>query len=154
MLRNWQCSYHRLYFLLYCTNRSFKQPNYKSHKKDLAPTPSSFFQFLYNLMINFLWIVLMGEGFPALFFFFFFFFFFLPLAAVVVEERFWGFNQCIPFIRGVRGSSHGKFWKIQNAGKAIYHIFEAYSLCFYFPLISFLYFFLLFFKIFRLFFIF
>ena len=59
---------------------SFKQPNYKSHKKDLAPAPSSFFQFLHNLKINFLYIVLMGEGFSALFF--------LPLAVVVVEERF------------------------------------------------------------------
>ena len=56
---------------------SFKQPNYKSHEKDLAPAHSSFFQFLYNLKINFLYIVLMGEGFSALF---------LPLA--VVEERF------------------------------------------------------------------
>ena len=36
-------------------------------KKDLAPVPSSFFQFLYNLKINLLWIVLMGEGFLALF---------------------------------------------------------------------------------------
>ena len=34
----------------------------------------------------------MGEGFPALFF--------LSSAAVAVEERFWGFNLCIPFIRG------------------------------------------------------
>ena len=58
---------------------SFKQPNYKSHKKDLAPAPSSFFQFLYNLKINFLYIVLKGEGFSALF---------LLLAVVVVEERF------------------------------------------------------------------
>ena len=46
----------------------FKQANYKSHKKDLAPAPSSFFQFLHNLKINFLYIVLMGEGFSALFF--------------------------------------------------------------------------------------
>ena len=45
---------------------SFKQPNYKSHKKDLAPAPSSFFQFLHNLKINFLFIVLMGEGFFCL----------------------------------------------------------------------------------------
>ena len=60
---------------------SFKQPNYKSHKKDFAPAPSSFFQFLYNLKINFLYIVLMGEAFQL-------FFFFLPLAVVVVEERF------------------------------------------------------------------
>ena len=35
--------------------------------KDLAPAPSSFLQFLYNLKINFLQIVFMGEGFPALF---------------------------------------------------------------------------------------
>ena len=42
---------------------------------------------------------------------------------------------------GVRGRTPGKFWKIYNAGKAIYHIFEAYSLYFYFSLISFLYFF-------------
>ena len=61
---------------------SFKQRNYKSHKNDLAQAPSSFFQFLHNLKINFLYIVLMGEGFSALFFFF------LPLAVVVVEERF------------------------------------------------------------------
>ena len=51
--------------------------NYKSHKKDLAPALSSFFQFLYNLKINFLYIVLMGGGGRA----------FQPLA-VVVEERF------------------------------------------------------------------
>ena len=63
---------------------SFKQPNYKSHKKDLAPAPSCFFffffffQFLYNLKINFLQSVFIGEGFSGSF---------LPLA-VVVEERF------------------------------------------------------------------
>ena len=57
-----------------------KQPNYKSHNKDFALAPSSFFQFLYNLKINFLQIVLMGEFFSALLF--------LALAAVVVEERF------------------------------------------------------------------
>ena len=34
-------------------------------QKDLAPAPSSFFQFLYNLKINFLFIVLMGDGFSA-----------------------------------------------------------------------------------------
>ena len=48
-------------------------------KKILSQRPPPFFQFLYNLKINFLYIVLMGEGFSALF---------LPLAAVVVEERF------------------------------------------------------------------
>ena len=69
----------------------------------------------------------MGEGFLALFF---------PLAAVVVEERFWGFNWCIPFIKGVRGSFLREIWKIYNAGKVIYHIFEAYYLYFYFSLIS------------------
>ena len=59
---------------------SFKQPNYKSHKKDLASVPSCFcFQFLYNLKINFFQSVLMGEGFSSSF---------LPLAAIVVEERF------------------------------------------------------------------
>ena len=42
--------------------QSFKQPNYKSHKTDLAPAPSSFFQFLHNLKINFLYTVLMGGG--------------------------------------------------------------------------------------------
>ena len=47
---------------------SFKQPNYKSHKKDLAPAPSSFFQFLHNLKINFLYIVLMGRAFQLFFF--------------------------------------------------------------------------------------
>ena len=41
------------------------------------------FLFLYNLKIEFLQIVLMREGFLALF---------SPLAGVVVEERFWGFN--------------------------------------------------------------
>ena len=46
--------------------------------KDLAPAPSSFLQFLYNLKINFLQIVFMGEGFPALF----------CLTVVVVEEIF------------------------------------------------------------------
>ena len=34
--------------------QSFKEPNYKSHKTDFAPAPVSFFQFLYNLKINFL----------------------------------------------------------------------------------------------------
>ena len=46
--------------------------------KDLALAPSSFLQFLYNLKINFLQTVLIGEGFPALF----------CLTVVVVEERF------------------------------------------------------------------
>ena len=46
-------------------------------KKDLAPVPSSFFQFLYNLKINLLWIVY-GGGFSDSI---------LPLAAVVVERR-------------------------------------------------------------------
>ena len=41
------------FIFCYSTNQSFKQPNYKSHKKDLALAPSSFFQFLYNLKINF-----------------------------------------------------------------------------------------------------
>ena len=49
-------------------------------KKVLPQRPPPFFQFLYNIKINFLYIVLMGEGFPALLF--------LPLAAVVVEEKF------------------------------------------------------------------
>ena len=57
----------------YSTNQSFKQSNYKPHKKDLAPAPSSFYQFLYNLKIKVLQIDLMGDGFPAFFFFFFFF---------------------------------------------------------------------------------
>ena len=48
-------------------------------KKILPQRPPPFFQFLYNLKINFLYIVLMGEGFSARF---------LPLAVVVVEERF------------------------------------------------------------------
>ena len=52
-------------------------------KKILPQCPPPFFQFLYNLKINFLQIVLMGQGFSA-----FFFFFFLPLAVVVGEERF------------------------------------------------------------------
>ena len=55
------------FIFCYSTKQSFKQPNDKSHKKDLAPAPSSIFQFLYNLKINFLQIVLMGEGFPFLF---------------------------------------------------------------------------------------
>ena len=46
----------------------------------LPQRPPPFFQFLYNIKINFLQILLMGEDFPALFF--------LPLAAVVAEERF------------------------------------------------------------------
>ena len=34
--------------------KNFKQSNYKSHKKDLAPDPSAFFfQFLYNLKDKF-----------------------------------------------------------------------------------------------------
>ena len=50
-------------------------------KKDLAPAPSSFFfQFLYNLKINFLQIVFNGGGLSGSLF--------LPLAVVVVEERF------------------------------------------------------------------
>ena len=32
----------------YSTNQSFKQPNYKSHKKDLAPAPSSFLSCLFQ----------------------------------------------------------------------------------------------------------
>ena len=60
--------YLSFYFIFcYSTNQSFKQPNDKSRKKDLAPAPSSNFQSLYNLKINFLHIVLMGEGFPVLF---------------------------------------------------------------------------------------
>ena len=55
MLRNWQCTITDFIFFCYSTNQSFKQPNYKSHKKDLAPAPSSFFQFLYNLKLNFLY---------------------------------------------------------------------------------------------------
>ena len=56
------------------------QISFTNHtKKDLAPAPSSFFQFLHNLKINFLYIVLMGRAFQL---------FFLPLAVVVVEERF------------------------------------------------------------------
>ena len=51
-------------------------------KKDLAPAPSSFFQYLYNLKIYFLQIVLMGRAFRL------FVCLFFPLAAVVVEERF------------------------------------------------------------------
>ena len=45
--------------------KSFKQPNYKSHKKDFASAPYSFFQFLYNLKINFFRLFFKGEGFPA-----------------------------------------------------------------------------------------
>ena len=45
-----------------------------NHTKQILPNrPPLFFQFLHNLKINFLSIVLMGEGFPAV---------------VVVEERF------------------------------------------------------------------
>ena len=47
----------------------------------------------------------------------------------------------------------GDFGKSRMQEKPLPH-FEAYSLYFYFSLISFLYFFLLFFKIFRFFFIF
>ena len=37
------------FIFCYSTNQSFKQPDYKSHKKDLAPAPSSFFQFLISV---------------------------------------------------------------------------------------------------------
>ena len=53
--------------------------NHTKKKRSSAPAPSSIFQFLYNLKINFLQIVLMGEGFSV---------FVLPLAVVVIEERF------------------------------------------------------------------
>ena len=60
--------------------------------------PYSFFQFLYNLKINVLQIVLMGEDFLALFVF-------LWLLAAVVKNDFEGLiDVCI-------GGS-GKFWKI------------------------------------------
>ena len=67
---------------------------FKSHKKDIAPAPSSFFQFLYNLKINFLQIVLMGEGFPALFFFFFSFFAFDCL--MLLKKDFEGLTDVFP----------------------------------------------------------
>ena len=66
------------FIFCYSTNQ-FQTAQLQITQKDLAPAPSSFFQFLHNLKINFLYIVLMGEGFSALF---------LPLAVVVVEERF------------------------------------------------------------------
>ena len=49
------------------TKVSNSQMTNHKKKKDLAPAPSSIFQFLYNLKINFLHIVLMGKGFPFLF---------------------------------------------------------------------------------------
>ena len=54
------------FIFCYNTNQGFKQPNYKSHKKDLAQAPSSFFQFLYNVKPKdkFLAICFSGEGFP------------------------------------------------------------------------------------------
>ena len=68
MLRNWEITE---FIFCYSTNQSVKQPNYKSHKKDLAPAPSSFFfQFLYNLKIKFLYTVLMWESFLACIFLF------------------------------------------------------------------------------------
>ena len=57
----------RDFIFCYSTNQSFKQPNYKSHKKVLGPAPSSFFQFLYNLKISSLQIVLMGRAFRLFF---------------------------------------------------------------------------------------
>ena len=68
------------FIFCYGTNQSFKQPKYKSHKKDLAPAPSSFFQFLYNLKINLFVDCFNGGGLAG--------FLFSPLAVVVVEERF------------------------------------------------------------------
>ena len=127
---------------------SFKQPNYKSHKNDLAQAPSSFFQFLHNLKINFLYIVLMGGGglFSS--------FFFLPLAIVVVEERFWGFNWCIPFIRWVRGVLPRKILENLECRKRYLPHFLDLFFIFLFFINQFSLFFLLFFKIFGLFFIF
>ena len=61
-------------------------------KKILPQRPPPFFQFLYNLKIHFFVDCFNGGSAFRLF---------LPLHAVVVEERFWGFNWCIPFIRGV-----------------------------------------------------
>ena len=58
------------------------------------------------------------------------------------------------FYKGGPGVLPRKILENLECRKAIFHIFEAYSLNFYFSLISFLYLFLLFFKIFRLFFIF
>ena len=49
-----------------------------NHTEKILLSAYSFFQFLYNLNINSLLIVLMGG----------FWLFFLPLVAVVVEERF------------------------------------------------------------------
>ena len=93
-----------------------------NHTNKILPQrpPHFFFKFLYNLKINFLYTVLMGGGggggreFPVLFFFFCF------RCCCVVEERFRGFNWCIPFKkkRGgggggrVRRSSPGNIWKI------------------------------------------
>ena len=54
--------------------------------KDLAPAPSSFLQFLYNLKLNFLQTVFMGRAYHFTFQLFF------CLTVVVVEEGFWGFN--------------------------------------------------------------
>ena len=57
-------------FIFYYSTNQFQTAQLQITKKDLAPAPASFFQFLHNLKINFLYmyIVLMGEGFSALFF--------------------------------------------------------------------------------------
>ena len=52
----------------YSTNQFQTAQLQITQKKNLAPALSSFFQFLHSLMINFLYIVLMWEGFSALFF--------------------------------------------------------------------------------------
>ena len=92
------------------TQISFKQPNYKSHKKDLAPALSSFFQFLHNLKINFLYIVLMQEGFSA-FFFFFFFFFFCLWQLLLLKKDFQGLIDVFPLQGGSGGPPPENFGK-------------------------------------------
>ena len=48
-------------------NKVSNRPMTNHTKKILPQRPPPFFQFLYNLKINFLQSVLMGEGFPFLF---------------------------------------------------------------------------------------
>ena len=133
------------FIFCYSTNQSFKQPNYKSHKKNLAPAPSSFFQFLYYLKINFLQIVLMGEGFPALFFAF---------GWCCCWGKILRVYLMYSLYKGGLGVLPWKILENLECGKS--HLPHFWGLCFIFLFFinQFSLFFLLFFKIFRLFFIF
>ena len=79
----------------------------------------------------------MGEGFRALF---------CLLLLLVLKKDYEGLNDVFPLKGESGGPPPEKFGKSRMQEKPSITFFEAYSLYFYFSLISFLYFFLLFFK--------